>query len=97
MATPKSGQIGGVSNERVRSIVSRILQLKSEIVGLNNDVADIYDEARSNGDDIPALKALISEIIKKEKNPTKFEELGSWLEVYRRAYFGCDSDEREAA
>lgn len=72
-----------LSADRLRSFVSRIERLNEEIVGLNNDKADVFGEAKGEGFDVVALKAVIAERAKRGKNPAKFDQQQGIVELYR--------------
>lgn len=73
---------GGVSADRLRSIVDRIERLEEERKALSGEVRDIYTEAKSSGFDPKALRQLIR--IRKQE-PADVEEQETLLDVYRRA------------
>ena len=70
---------------RLKSIVDRIERINGKIDERNQDKADIFKEAKSDGYDVPALKALIAERRKQAKDPVKFDELAAMVETYRAA------------
>lgn len=49
----------GVSVDRLRSVVERIERLEAEVKGLNEDKSALYQEAKAQGFDLPALKDVI--------------------------------------
>lgn len=75
-------KIGGNAAERLRSLVDRIERLEEERKGINDDIKDIYSEAKSAGYDKKALRALIA--IRKQ-DAAEVEELETLIDVYRRA------------
>lgn len=78
-ADPDSGMIAA---DRLRSIVERIERLEEERKALSGDIKDIFQEAKSAGFDIPAIK----EILKlRKKEPSEIEEQDTLLDIYRRA------------
>ena len=79
------GNIGGIAADALRQYVDRIENLREEIKALNEDVAEVYKEARSTGFDVKALKALIAE---RAKNPNDLAELAEILDIYRDAVNG---------
>ncbi|MCM8734605.1 DUF2312 domain-containing protein [Azospirillum sp. A1-3] len=83
-----STDVAGIAADRLRSFVERVERLESEIADLNTDKAEVYQEAKAQGFDVPALKALISERRKRGKNPAKFEEAVTILDLYRDAVDG---------
>jgi uncharacterized protein (UPF0335 family) len=50
---------GTVAADELRLLIERIERLKEEIKGLNEDVSDVYGEAKSRGFDTAAMKSVI--------------------------------------
>jgi uncharacterized protein (UPF0335 family) len=50
---------GTVAADELRLLIERIERLKEEIKGLNDDVSDIYGEAKARGFDTAAMKRVI--------------------------------------
>ncbi len=73
---------GGVGADRLRSIVDRIERLESERKALGEDVKDIYQEAKSAGFDVKALRQLIRE---RKQDAAEVEERETLIEIYKRA------------
>ncbi len=73
-------QHGNVATERLRSYVERIERLSEEVKGLNGDIKDIYDEAKSSGFDVKALRAVVS---LRRKDRAEQDEHLSLVELYR--------------
>ena len=53
-------EAGHNSNAQLKSLVERIENLDEEIKGLNSDKSDIFQEAKSNGYDVKALRKVIA-------------------------------------
>ena len=70
---------------KLRSYVQRVERLRDEIAGLQGDVSEVYKEAKSDGFDVAALKAVIGERAKREKDPHKFAALTETAALYRSA------------
>lgn len=51
--------IGNNSSAQIKSIIERIENLNEQIDGLKSDQKDIFAEAKSNGYDVAALRAVI--------------------------------------
>jgi uncharacterized protein (UPF0335 family) len=51
--------VGHNSNAQLKSICERINNLEDERKSLADDIREIYAEAKSNGYDVPALRAVI--------------------------------------
>lgn len=50
---------GNVAADELRLFIERIERIKEEIVGLNDDVRDVYAEAKARGFDTKAMKSCI--------------------------------------
>lgn len=75
-------ETGHNSNAQLKSVVDRIEHVNQEIKDLADGRKDIYAEAKSNGYDIPALKAIIS---RRAKDREKLEALEQMVETYETA------------
>jgi uncharacterized protein (UPF0335 family) len=75
--------VGGVAAKQLLAIFERIERIEAEIKGLNDDKADIYQEAKGNGYNVKAIKAIVAERRKMEKNPEDHSELCSMIELYK--------------
>lgn len=73
---------GGVSEDRLRSLVERIERMEEERKAISSDIKDIYAEAKSAGFDVKVLRQLIR-IRKLEA--AEVEEQETMLDMYRRA------------
>ena len=74
--------IGDNSSAQLKSVVERIERVNQEIKDLAEGRKDIFIEAKSNGYDIPALKAIIS---RRAKDQAKLEALEQMVETYEVA------------
>ena len=50
---------GGVAADQLRAFVERIERLEEEKKAISDDVKDVYAEAKGNGFDVKAMRALI--------------------------------------
>lgn len=50
----------GFAKDQLRTFVERIERLEEEIKAINDDKKDIFAEAKANGFDVKALKAVIA-------------------------------------
>ncbi|MCG0997004.1 DUF2312 domain-containing protein [Acetobacter persici] len=73
---------GGISADRLRSIIERIERLEEERKALSGDIKDIFTEAKSAGFDVKVVRQLIK--IRKME-PSEVEEQETLLDIYRRA------------
>ena len=72
----------GIDSERLLSYVERVERLEEEKVALQNDIKEIYAEAKSADFDVKAIKALVK-IRKKDEKERQAEEY--IVEQYRKA------------
>lgn len=84
---------------KIRHVIGRVERIEDEIAGLNADKSEIYQEAKSFGLDVKALKALVAKRRKMAKDPDAFSELSDVIEIYEAALDGTFSraHAREAA
>lgn len=52
-------QIGGNAGAQLKSVIERVENLMEEKKALQDDIKDIFAEAKGNGFDVKALRALI--------------------------------------
>ena len=71
---------GGFAGEALRQYVSRVEKLREELAAINEDIKQVYAEAKSTGFNIKALKAIIAE---RAKNPADVQELAEIIDLYR--------------
>jgi uncharacterized protein (UPF0335 family) len=76
---------GGVAAKELLTIIERVERMNEEIKGINSDKADLFQETKSRGFDVRAIKSIISERAKLEKNPEAYNETQSMIELYRAA------------
>jgi uncharacterized protein (UPF0335 family) len=74
--------MGNNSSEQLRSIIERIENLNEQIGGLKDDVKEIFAEAKGNGYDVPALRAIIK---MRAEDAEKREARESIIETYMAA------------
>ena len=72
----------GIDSERLLSYVERVERLEEEKVALQNDIKEIYAEAKAADFDVKAIKALVK-IRKKDEKERQAEEY--IVEQYRKA------------
>jgi len=73
---------GHNSNEQIRSIVERIERLEEERKSIGDDIRDVYAEAKGNGYDVKALRAVIR--LRKQDAAARAEH-EAILETYMQA------------
>ena len=73
------------TGQQIRSYVERVEKLREERDGLAKDTADIFAEAKGNGFDVPALKAVIKRRAEKAKHGDKIAERNAIADEYEAA------------
>ena len=71
-----------IDASKLLSYVERVEHLNEEVKALQTDIKEIYDEAKSNGFDVKALKAIIS---LRKLDDAEREEAETVLDVYKAA------------
>lgn len=70
------------ANNQLKSVVERIERLEEDKKAVSDDIREVYAEAKGNGYDVSALKAVIR---LRKMDAAKREELESIIEIYREA------------
>lgn len=73
---------GHNSKEQLRSIVERVERLEAEKAEMAADIRDVYAEAKGNGFDVKALRAIVR--LRKQDAATRREQ-EAILETYLHA------------
>lgn len=74
--------VGGIAGDRLRSVIERIERLEEEKKNLQNDIKDIYSEAKGAGFDIKVIRQIVRMRKLEEHKRKEAEEI---LELYKRA------------
>ncbi|MDE2096612.1 MAG: DUF2312 domain-containing protein [Patescibacteria group bacterium] len=72
-------------NSELSSYIDRIERLDEEKKAISGDIKDIYAEAKSKGYDVAAMKRVIRDRRRKEKNTEKFKAENDSYNVYASA------------
>ncbi len=71
-----------IDASKLLSYVERVERLNEEVKALQTDIKEIYEEAKSNGYDVKALKAIIA---LRKLDDAEREEAETVLDVYKAA------------
>ncbi|WP_221792733.1 DUF2312 domain-containing protein [Aquisediminimonas sediminicola] len=71
-----------IAADQLRLFIERIERLEEEKRGISDDIKDVYNEAKSNGFDAKAMRAIVR-LRKMEKNAR--DEAEAILETYKAA------------
>ena len=63
---------GGTTADQLRSIIERIENLEEEKASLSADIREVYAEAKGNGFDVKALRAIVR--MRKKDEHERMEE-----------------------
>lgn len=83
-----TAQPGGVAGDQLRTIVERVERLEEEKQTIADDIKDVFAEAKSNGYDVKALRALIR---LRKQEPNERQEHEAILDVYMHAMGMADA------
>lgn len=78
----KEPQQGHNSQAQLRSIIERVERLEEEKKTIADDIKDVFAEAKGNGYDVPALKAIIK---MRKEDANKRAERETLVETYMAA------------
>lgn len=74
--------VGGNSKEQIKSIVERVERLNEEKKAIADDIRDVYAEAKGNGFDVKALRAIVR---MRKQDAAERREQEAILETYMLA------------
>lgn len=80
--TDTTNDVGGIAADRLRSFIERIERLEEEKKGIQDDIKEIYAEAKGTGFEPKVIRKVIS-LRKKSKEDRQEEE--TLLELYKQA------------
>lgn len=82
MSDTTTDDVGGIAGERLRSFIERIERLEEEKKGIQDDIKDIFAEAKGTGFDVKIMRKIIA--MRKQDKATR-EEFDALLELYMAA------------
>lgn len=71
-----------IDTTRLRSLIERIERLEEEKKGIQNDIRDIFAEAKGTGFDVKAIRAVLK---LRQMDAADRDEQEYLLETYRKA------------
>ncbi len=81
---------GGTTADQLRTVIERIENLEEEKANLTADIREIYSEAKGNGFDVKALRAIVR--MRKKDDHERMEE-EAVLATYMHALGMADPEE----
>nr|WP_321980167.1 DUF2312 domain-containing protein [uncultured Cohaesibacter sp.] len=73
---------GGVAADQLRAFVERIERLEEEKKALNDDIKDVYAEAKGNGYDVKTLRQVVR---MRKQDSNERQEMEALLDLYLHA------------
>ena len=70
------------AKDQLRSIIERVERLEEEKKAIADDISDVYAEAKGNGYDVKALRAIVR---MRKQDPNERAEAETILETYMQA------------
>lgn len=86
-----------VAQDQIRAFVERILRMKEEAKAINDDIREIYAEAKGNGYDKTVLGQVVSYVEKRAKDNAALLEREALFDLYMAAFDGGSSHARACA
>ena len=74
--------VGGVTGDRLRTIIERIERLEEEKKALSDDVREVFSEAKGAGFDVKVIRQVVR---LRKMDATDRSEMEQVLDVYKRA------------
>jgi uncharacterized protein (UPF0335 family) len=81
----------GVAQDQIRAFVERILRMKEEAKAINDDIREIYAEAKGYGFDKTVLGKVVNYVEKRAKDSGAVAEADAIFDLYLEAYDGTPS------
>lgn len=75
-------ELGGNSREQLKSIIERVERLEEEKKAAQDGISDVYAEAKGNGFDVKALRAIVK---RRKQDAEKLKEHEEIVESYMHA------------
>jgi uncharacterized protein (UPF0335 family) len=72
----------GIAADQLKQIVARIERLEVDKAAIQEDLKQVYLQAKSEGFDVVTLRQIIS---LRKKDPRKLQETESLMELYKQA------------
>lgn len=73
---------GGVAADQLRAFVERIERLEEEKKALNDDIKDVYAEAKGNGYDVKVMRQVVR---MRKQDSNERQEMDALLDLYLHA------------
>ena len=80
--TNQTTDVSGVAGAQLKSFIERIERLMEEVKGLQDDIKDVYAEAKGNGFDVKVMRKIVS---LRKRDAAEIEEEETILDLYMQA------------
>jgi len=77
-----------VAQDQIKAFVERILRMREEAKAINDDIREIYAEAKGNGFDKTILGKLVLYVEKRQKDASAVAESDTLFDIYLNAFDG---------
>ncbi len=78
-------EVGGIAADKLHALIDRAENIQERIKEEQEQLKDLFLEAKSGGWDVPTIKAVLKERAARAKNSDKVDEAQSLLDLYRSA------------
>ena len=75
-------EVGGIVGKKLKAYLDRIMKLEEEKSGLTKDVNEVYAEAKGNGFDTKAMRAVLKKMKMEEHDRKELDEI---VDLYSQA------------
>ena len=75
-------EVGGIANDRLRSLIERIEKLEEDKKEIATDIREVFAEAKSAGFDVKVMRAILK---LRKMNAADRDEQEFLLDTYRKA------------
>lgn len=79
---PETANATSFAKQQLKSIIERIENLEGEKAEINDNIKEVYAEAKGNGYDVQALRTIIK---LRKMDPNEREEADAIVETYMQA------------
>ncbi|CAM5194886.1 hypothetical protein BTHI11S_05034 [Bosea thiooxidans] len=76
---------------QVKSIIDRVQRLQEEKRTIEDDIKEVYAEARGNGYDVKVLRAVVKHLGKDQNEAAEFDAI---FDLYLQSYLSADRPSR---
>jgi uncharacterized protein (UPF0335 family) len=86
-----------VAQDQLRAFVERIMRMREEAKAINDDIREIYAEAKGNGFDKTVLGKIVLHVERRSKDSAKMLEAQTLFDLYLDAFDGATGTQNARA